>query len=60
MSGQPGFFDLDERYRALSAAGMRWSGWHGRSTSSCSDPSLRRHWVGRIGQKRADARRQLT
>ena len=21
MSGQPGFFDLDERYRALSAAG---------------------------------------
>ena len=21
MAGQPGFFDLDERYRALSAAG---------------------------------------
>jgi hypothetical protein len=27
MAGQPGFFDGDERLKALSAAGDRWNGW---------------------------------
>jgi IS5 family transposase len=29
MAGQPGFFDLDERHAALSAAGIRSSGGGG-------------------------------
>jgi hypothetical protein len=27
MADQNGFFDLDERYVALSKGALRWSGW---------------------------------
>ena len=37
MAGQPGFFDLDERYRALSAAGDVLELLAGAVASSCSD-----------------------
>jgi hypothetical protein len=34
MAEQPGFFDGDERLKALSAAGIRWNGWP-KSISKC-------------------------
>ena len=36
MVGQPGFFDLSDRYAALSAAAIRWIVWCGCWISRCS------------------------
>jgi hypothetical protein len=51
MADQRGFFDLGERYAALSAAGIRWSGWRRWWTSRCSGLIWMRRWRARTGRR---------
>ena len=47
MVGQLGFYDLDERYRALSAAASRLSVWHEQLDAS---KNLVERWRWRLNR----------
>jgi hypothetical protein len=58
MAGQPGFFDLSDRYEALSAAGDPLERWRLSSTSRFS---VVRWWqrFGAVFAARAAGRRSI-
>ena len=53
MAERRGFFDLDERYRALSAAGDPSSGWRRSSISRCFATISMRRWGAPTGRRAA-------